>query len=474
MQTLFERQPPPPGLVERALADATLTPFWLDDLSGSASYPPLSVAPRRHFDLVIIGAGYTGLWSALRALQRNPGITVAVIEAHTVGSAASGRNGGFIDASLTHGPENGHRRWPGEVEHLERLGLANLDDIENTVKALSLDCDFERNGSLTVAIEPYQAEELNTAASARPTGFLDQRAVRNEVNSPTYLAGTWSTESSALVHPAKLAAELSRAATDLGAEIFEHTRASAIGRRSSSGLEIHTEHGSVWGSRVILATNAFPSLLRRYRFHTVPVYDYVLVTEPLTTGQLGQVGWQHRQGISDMANQFHYYRLTPDNRILWGGYDAIYHFGGTLKARYEDRPDTYRRLASHFFTTFPQLEDVRFSHRWAGAIDTSTRFCAFFGSAHRGRVAYAAGFTGLGVAAARFAADVMLDRLSGIPTERTKLEMVSTMPVPFPPEPLAAVGIGATRWSLDRADHHEGKRNLLLKALDAVGMGFDS
>jgi glycine/D-amino acid oxidase-like deaminating enzyme len=175
-----------------------------------------------------------------------------------------------------------------------------------------------------------------------------------------------------------------------------------------------------------------------------------------------------------MANQFHYYRLSADDRILFGGYDAIYHSGGRVRPAYEERPETFRKLASHFFTTFPQLEGMRFTHRWAGAIDTSTRFCAFFGTARDGRVAYAAGFTGLGVAATRFAADVMLDKLAGLTTELTELRMVRERPLPFPPEPAASIGINLTRRALDRADHQEGKRNILLKTLDAVGMGFDS
>ena len=475
VQTIFERQPPPPGLVERALAGAQLTPFWLDDLPDTDIYPLLPTTPARRFDLVIVGAGYTGLWSALRAVQRNPGITVAVIEAHTVGWAASGRNGGFVEASLTHGTDNGQRRWPTQIGRLEHLGKANLDDIEQTVKTLGVDCDFERNGSITVATEPHQVRDITTKPPRTGSRYLDRDATRAQVNSPTYLAGVWATDSTALVHPAKLAAGLARAVTSVGVEIFEHTKAVAVEHRpAGTDVVVRTEHGSIQGGRIILATNAFPSLLRRYRWHTVPVYDYVLMTEPLTDSQLSEIGWQHRQGISDMANQFHYYRLTKDNRILWGGYDAVYHFGKSIRSRYEDRDPTYRRLAAHFFTTFPQLEDTRFSHRWAGVIDTSTRFCAFFGSARSGRVAYAAGFTGLGVAAARFAADVMLDRLDGAVTERTELDMVSAMPLPFPPEPLAALGINAARWSLDRADHHLGKRNLFLKALDSLGLGFDT
>jgi glycine/D-amino acid oxidase-like deaminating enzyme len=152
----------------------------------------------------------------------------------------------------------------------------------------------------------------------------------------------------------------------------------------------------------------------------------------------------------------------------------VYHYGRKVRPQYENRPETWAKLASHFFTTFPQLEGLQFSHQWAGAIDTSTQFTAFFGTARAGRVAYAAGFTGLGVGSTRFAGEVMLDLLDGVQNERTSLEMVRKRPLPFPPEPAAAIGINATRWSLDRADHAEGRRNILLKTLDALGLGFDS
>jgi len=145
-----------------------------------------------------------------------------------------------------------------------------------------------------------------------------------------------------------------------------------------------------------------------------------------------------------------------------------------VRPEFHQRPETFQRLAEHFFTTFPQLEDVRFTHKWGGVIDTCSRFCAFFGTAYGGRLAYAAGFTGLGVGATRFGAEVMLDRLAGVETERTRTAMVRSKPIPFPPEPLRYLGIELTRRSIAAADRNGGRRNLWLRALDAVGMGFDS
>jgi glycine/D-amino acid oxidase-like deaminating enzyme len=230
----------------------------------------------------------------------------------------------------------------------------------------------------------------------------------------------------------------------------------------------------VRAARAALATNAFPGLLRRMRPYTVPVYDYVLVTEPLTAERLASIGWRNRQGIGDVTNQFHYYRLTADNRILWGGYDAIYHWRNGLRDDLDQRPATFEKLARHFFATFPQLEGVRFTHSWGGAIDTSTRFFAFQRGALGGRVAYSIGYTGLGVGASRFGARVMLDLLDGRDSEPLRLRAVRSRPLPFPPEPVRWAGIQLTRRALARADEREGHRGPWLRLLDRLGMGFDS
>ena len=192
--------------------------------------------------------------------------------------------------------------------------------------------------------------------------------------------------------------------------------------------------------KVLLATSAYPPLLRSICHYVVPVYDYVLVSEPLSAGQLRDIGWEHRQGIGDGGNQFHYYRLTADNRVLYGGWDAVYRFRGPVGPRWDEHDPTFATLAQHFFHTFPQLEGVRFTHRWGGAIDTSSRFSVFFGTAFGGRLAYATGYTGLGVGAARFGGRTALDLLDGRDTEATRLRYVRSKPRPLPPGALALGG----------------------------------
>ena len=470
--TIFESNRPAAKIVDESLAETKLGCFWIEDVAESAAkYPPLPGDVR--VDDAVVGGGYSGLWTAIKLKTEHPDRRVILLEGNRIGWAASGRNGGFCEASITHGEPNAEARWPDQTGTLHRIGMENLDAIEAFIEEHGLDVEFERNGALSVANEPYQLEWLGEGDDP-DVETLDQEATQKRINSPTFLGADFSARDNANLHPAKLAAELARHAASIGVEIHEHTPVRDLEGAKDAPIRLGTDRGTVTAERVALCTNVFPSLLKRYRFHTVPVYDYVLMTEPLSDEQLASIGWEGREGLADLANQFHYSRLTKDNRILWGGYDAVYYAGGRIKEEYEDRMESHRKLASHFFTTFPQLAGLKFTHRWAGAIDTSTRFCAFFGQAHGGRVQYVAGFTGLGVGATHFAADVLVDRLEGRVTERTELEMVKEVPLPFPPEPAASIGINLTRWSLDRADHNGGKRNVLLKTLDALGLGFDS
>jgi glycine/D-amino acid oxidase-like deaminating enzyme len=462
-----------------SLVDALPLSFWLDDPVAPPSAP--QVAGRLSADLAIVGGGYTGLWTALLAKSDEPALDVVVLEADRCGWAASGRNGGFCAASLTHGLANGIDRFPNEIAVLQRLGRQNLDAIEATVTPWTMDCGFERTGDMAVATEEYQAVDLRNAAEVAgdhgdDVELLGVEQVRAEVHSPTYLAGLWDKTGSAMINPARLAWGLRRACEDAGVRIFEHSAVDGIetGNSPAAPLTVRAGHGQVRTHKVAIGTNAYPSPVRRLRRYVVPVYDYVLMTEPLSADQLRSIGWESRQGLSGCGNQFLYYRLSQENRILFGGYDAVYHYGSGLSPSLEQRTETFLKLAQLFVTTFPQLDDVRFTHSWAGAIDTCSRFCAFFDLSPDRRTASVAGYTGLGVGASRFGARVMLDLLSGEETELTELDFVRRKPLPFPPEPLRFVGIQLTRWSMARADRNGGRRNAWLRTLDRFGVGFDS
>lgn len=461
----------------RSLVDAAPVSFWLD--SPDRPEPGAPLTSPTEADLAIVGGGFTGLWTALLAKEADPSRDVLLLEGRRVGWAASGRNGGFCAASLTHGTSNGLARYPDDVPTLERLGRENLDAIEQAVVRYGIDCHFERTGELSVALQPYQVGELrDEVAAVEPLGeraiFLDRDAVRAEVDSPTYLAGLWQPDTTALVDPARLAWGLRDACVRLGVRIHENTPISRL-TRDGAGVLLKADTGAeVRARQVALGSNAFPALLRRLRRYTVPVYDYVLVTEPLTPEQRASIGWANRQGVGDSGNQFHYYRLTADDRILWGGYDAIYYWRNGLRDSLDQRPATFEMLAAQFFETFPQLDGVRFTHKWGGAIDTCTRFFAFQGTALGGRVAYSLGYTGLGVGATRFGAQVMLDLLAGRTSEALSLRAVRSKPIPFPPEPLRYAGIWMTRHELARADRREGRRGPWLSILDRMGLGFDS
>jgi glycine/D-amino acid oxidase-like deaminating enzyme len=461
-----------------AIADADPYPYWYEDADEPLSNPTL--VRTETCDLCIIGGGYTGLWTAIIAKERDPSRDVVLIDAHEIGSAASGRNGGFMDASLTHGIANGQQRFPDEITLLEELGIQNLNEIEQAIKRYDIDCDYERTGVIDVASDlhptSYLDELRDDYQQLRTLGqkvtWLDREQMRAQVDSPTYTGGLWVHDRAALVDPARLAWGLKAAAESLGVRIYEDSKATSL-ERDGVGVLIHTPLGRIRAGKVALATNAFKPLLKRLKNYIVPVYDYCMVTEPLTQEQLDRIGWKNRQGLSDIPNQFHYYRLTEDNRILWGGYDAIYFFRGKVSSELESRPESWAKLSGHFFRTFPQLDDVRFSHMWGGAIDTCSRYCVFWGTALNGRVGYALGYTGLGAAASRFGAEVMLDLLDGRRSRATETDFVKKKPVPFPPEPFKFLGIQATRWSLDREDK-TGKRNLWLRSLDRLGLGFDS
>jgi glycine/D-amino acid oxidase-like deaminating enzyme len=458
-----------------AFADAEPRPYWLAQPGAPDPGPPLDADEQT--DLLVVGGGLTGLWTAL--LAREEGRDVVLLEGERIAFGASGRNGGFMDASLTHGIENGVARWPDEMPQLERLGRENFAAIKEAIARHDIDARFEETGELAFATAPYQAEYIpELVETARAYDWtaraLSAEEARAEVRSPTYQGAVYLADGRGLVDPARLAWGLADAVRAAGGRIYEQTRVARLAHVGDGVLATTNRGRAVAARRVVLATSAFPPLVRAIRRYVVPVYDYVLVTEPLTREERESLGWANRQGLTDLGNQFHYYRLIGEDRILFGGYDAIYNFRNGMGPHLDERRASFELLANHCFATFPQLERVRFSHAWGGAIDTCSRFSVMFGTALGGRAVFAVGYTGLGVAASRFGAQVALDLADGRDTERTRLRMVRSKPVPFPPEPLRWAGITLTRRALAKADRREGRRGPWLKLLDRLGMGFDS
>jgi glycine/D-amino acid oxidase-like deaminating enzyme len=457
--------------------------YWL----ATPPDPPIAPAPPLRgaatADVAIVGAGFTGLWTAIRLLETDPSLRVAILEMEHVGFGASGRNGGFCEASLTHGLENGLRHYPDEIDVLLREGHRNLRELVAFTRDHGIDCDLEETGVLVLADRPGQADELRAGVElAERHGqraiFLDEEAARAEVRSPRWTGGAWRPDDGVMLDPAKLAWGLARVAREMGAAIHEQTRVTGLDR-VAGGVRVRTaasdgSPGELRAGHVVVATSAYSGWLRRLEPLFVPVYDYAMVSEPLTPQQRAAIGWARRQGLADANNQFHYFRLTADDRILWGGYDAIYHPGNGVGPAFDRRPATFEKLEASFRATFPQLADLRFPFRWGGAIDTTTRFTVTFGRTMGDRVVYALGYTGLGVGATRWAAAVLRDMILRPDADLLRLRFVRTRPIPFPPEPLRNAVVETVRNELIRADANDGRRGLLLRILDALGIGFDS
>ncbi|MEA2631901.1 MAG: hypothetical protein QOE66_2120, partial [Chloroflexota bacterium] len=254
--------------------------YWLRGETPPADPPLVGEATA---DVLVIGAGFTGLWTALALTDTDPGLRVVIVEAETVAFGASGRNGGFCEASLTHGLANGIRHFPDELERLEAEGIANLHGLIGFTRDTGIECDLEETGTLALADQPYQADEFRAwvdqaAAYGERLEFLDQAAVQAEIHSPIWRAGLYRPPGrDVLLDPAKLCRGLARVARERGVPIHEGTRVTGLRRVAGGIVATMSGGGSVRADQVVVATSAYSGWLRRLRPFFVPVYDYVLV-----------------------------------------------------------------------------------------------------------------------------------------------------------------------------------------------------
>ena len=319
------------------LSNTSAEPYWSAAIDTAPACPALSADTT--CDLAIVGGGFTGLWAALKAREQQPDARIVLIEAGRCGQEASGRTGGFCAPSISHGVSNALARHPGEAETLIRLGRQNLVDYQRDLEDYGIDAGFMLSGKLNVAATPWQVEGLQAMArNYRRFGIectlLSGAQLSEKLDSPAYTAGLFE-PNYALIHPTKTVSELQRVCLAKGVEIFENSAVTGI-VRDRAGIVLETRQARVAASRVMLATNAAVPLLKRLRAAFIPIYDYSLVTEPLSQAQWASIGWTGDHGIADSGNQFHYFRKTPDGRMLWAGYDAIYHYGSRRDAALSD------------------------------------------------------------------------------------------------------------------------------------------
>ncbi|MGH7512420.1 MAG: NAD(P)/FAD-dependent oxidoreductase [Gemmatimonadales bacterium] len=430
-------------------------------------------------DVGIVGAGLTGLWTALFLKLLEPGLEVAVVEQGLAAHGASGRNAGMLSETVDHGHALAIEHF-GEAEArvLARLGETNVAEMTAFLEAGGIRCDYEPTGRLMVALTPAQVEDARrTVETARALGLdsfhlLDGAAVRAEVHSPLYLGGVRVTGGGVL-DPVKLVDGLRAEAARLGVQVWERSPVVAV-EPAGAGARIRTARGGVSARRIVLATSAYthhllPEVTRRF----IPLYDYILVSDPLTPTQHETIGWRNRQGVTDGRTFFNYYRLTADQRVLWGTSEAAYYPGNRVDPSCDHSPSHYAALRQSFRHHFPALAGLEFPYAWGGPICSTTRMTPYFGRALGGRLCYGLGYTGHGLGTTRLAGRILAHLALDRPSELLELSLVKRKPFPYPPEPVRSWSVAAVTRALRRADAG-GRPGVMLRVLERMGIGFSS
>jgi glycine/D-amino acid oxidase-like deaminating enzyme len=446
--------------------------YWM--ASSTFEYePPLE--GNHSAEVVIIGGGLTGLWTAVFLREMAPDLEIILLEQGMIGYGGSGRNGGILDVPLDHSHSLAIKHFGvNEAKKMAHLGKENIHEMIAFLKDNQIECDFEPTGRLFVALNPSQIEDakqgLQTAEQFGLQGWrwLDADEIRLEVASPLYQAGIFA-PGGGILNPFKLVQGLKRFVKLRNVKVYERTIVKNV-----DPPVIRTSFATVHAKKIVVATNAFthlllPGLIARF----IPLYDYILVSDPLTPNQLESIGWKNRQGITDGRSFFNYYRLTADNRILFGTSEAKYYAPNRVGPEFDHSTFHYESLHDSFVRHFPQIANLQFPFMWGGPIASTTRLTPFFGTTADGLLHYALGYTGHGLGSTRIAGKILAQRVLQRSSELLELKMVRKKPLSYPPEPIRSIAVRAVSRSLRRVD--DGKNpNLLLKLLDWMNIGFSS
>ena len=448
--------------------------LWLDTVDDDLA-PRAPLAGGTDVDVAVVGAGYTGLWTAYYLLAHDPGLRVAVLEREVAGFGASGRNGGWCSALFPAGRES-IARSAGRpaAQALHRALCATVDEVGRVSAAEGLDVHYAKGGSVTLATSTAQLTRLRAEADAeRAWGdggvtTLTAQEATDRVGARGVLGGLLRPDC-AVIHPARLVRGLARVVERHGGRIYEGTPVTAI----EPGLA-RTPHGEVRAEVVVRATEGYTAGLPGHGRLIAPLYSLMIATEPLPADFWDSVGWRHREAVTDGRHLIVYAQRTADGRIAFGGRGAPYHAGSTVRPEFDREPRVFAALEEALRRLFPDLGSARITHRWGGPLGVPRDFYASVGL-DRGRgLAWAGGYVGDGVATSALAGRTLADLILRRDTDRSRLPWVGHRSPRWEPEPLRWLGINAVRLvasSADAAEARTGRPARRVKLLDRLTGG---
>jgi glycine/D-amino acid oxidase-like deaminating enzyme len=431
--------------------------YWLSTRPYQPG-PPL--AGDIEVDVAIVGAGFTGLSTAYFLKEAEPGQRIALLEADVVGSGASGRNGGFSMTKMGMMHSITALRF-GKARTVEAHHYAEraVDLVHHLVGELGFDCDYEHPGYLWVATSEkhrrrlYKEIEFVHRLGISGISLIDSHELRERVDSPLYVGGAWWEPNCGILNPAKLAWSWREAVADRGVEIYERSPVQAA-ERSAPGSVLTTPGGRVRAAKVVFATNAWSHHFAPMAHKQVPVWTYIVMTEPLTAAQKQAIGWQGREGVEDFRDLVHYYRLTADDRIVWGGRDITLSLDGTMD--HDRNEGVFDTLREDLRLTFPALADIRFTHAWGGPVSAPLDMFPVIGHAGGRDWVYVLGCVGHGVSITHLHGQTVRDLILERDSDLAQSFFVDRRVVPVPPGPLGKVVtrsiVGFMRWEDRRYD----------------------
>lgn len=408
----------------------------------------------RDADVAIVGAGFTGLWTAYYLLKADPSLRVVVLEKETAGFGASGRNGGWCSA-LFPASLSKLASWSSRdaAVAMHRAMCDSVDEVGRATVAEGIDCDFHKGGTVVLARTAAQWQRARAEAAEADAWGQDVRLLSatetSQVVRASGVRGSTFTPHCAAIHPAKLVRGLAAAAERAGAVLFEHTAVTAI----ESGRAV-TAHGTVRADVVVRATEGYTAGLAAYRRRLVPVYSLMVATEPLSDADWDRIGLADRPTFSDHRHLIIYGQRTADGRIAFGGRGAPYHFRSRIEPSYDAVPRVFSALRDTVRELF-DLRDIAFSHAWGGPLGIPRDWCASVGLDRPAGLAWAGGYVGDGVSTTNLAARTLTDLILNRDTALTRLPWVNHRSRNWEPEPLRWLGINTGLRAMTLADTEE-------------------